>query len=114
MSAIQEQVKLLQDRFSNHHYQTDGFTWDFVNATDEQVRDTASVFDETITGLSGIILKAITPKHRPQLRREIAYLIGLRQRQAEAWERYMADCQQRTDNVNQWIETHQQKESWAT
>lgn len=103
MSEVQDRVRLLKTRFSNHHHQTDGFTWDFLNATDEQVMNATSVFEDTITGLSTEILKAIAPQHRPQLRRQIAYLIGLRQRQCEAWERYIADCEARTNNTNQWV-----------
>lgn len=114
MSTIREYVSVIQSRRRNHEYQTNGFTWDYTAATDEDVRDTTGVFQETIDGLSQVILKIILPKHRPQLRRQIAYLIGLRQRQAEAWERYIKDCEERTENVNQWLEANQQKESWAT
>jgi len=104
MSETKDRAKVLQHRFSNHHHQTDGFKWDYTAATDEQVLETTNVFEDTITGLSTEILKAITPKQRPQLRREIAYLIGLRERQAAAWERYIADCEARTNNANQWVQ----------
>ena len=104
MSVAQDRAKLLQHRFSNHHHQTDGFKWDYTAATDEEVLETTNVFDDTITGLSTEIMKAITPKNRPQLRREIAYLIGLRERQAAAWERFTSDCETRTNNANQWVQ----------
>lgn len=114
MSDLKGTARLIQQRFSNHHYQTDGFTWDFINATDEQVLDTMEVFEDTIDGLSGLILKSIKPQFRPQLRKQIAYLIGLRQRQAEAHERLQADYKRRTENTNKWLEANQpKKESWA-
>lgn len=104
MNEIKETVKILGHRLSNHHHQTSGFTWDYTAATDEQVLETTNVFSETLDGLSRVILKIILPKYRPLLRRQIAYLIGLRQRQAEAWINLIADCEARTNNTNEWVQ----------
>ena len=104
MNQIKEAVKVLGHRLSNHHHQTNGFTWDYTTATDEDVLETTDVFSGTLDGLSQVILTIILPKHRPILRRQIAYLIGLRQRQAEAWTNLIADCEARTNNTNQWVQ----------
>lgn len=106
MTPIQSRVRSLELRFNNHRYETDGFTWDYTSATDEQVFVTAQVDKDTIEGLSQIILKIIKPQHRQKLREQIAYLIGLRHRQAEVWEKYLADCETRTNNVKQWVQLH--------
>ena len=103
MTDIRPYVEAIQYRYKNHRYQTDNFTWDYLKATDEEVLNTTGIFSHTIDGLSGLIMQITLPKHRTRLRREIAYLIGLRQRQAEAWERYIADCEARANNVNQWV-----------
>jgi len=108
MNQIREHVELIQFRMKNHHYQTDGFTWDYNSATDEQVLTTTNVFPETLDGLTRVIMKIILPKDRPTLRRQIAYLSGLQQRQAKAWQWYIADCQTRTNNTNQWVLQNQQ------
>ena len=98
-----EQVDVLKHRFKNHQHQTDGFTWDYTAASDEDVFDTTNVLQDTIDGLSTIILKIINPKDRPALRNQIAYLTGLRQRQGEVWEKRIADFQTRTNNTKQWV-----------
>lgn len=104
---MSESIKTIQHRFSNHHHQTDGFRWNYTNATDEEVLCTTTVFPETITGLTNEILKSIVPKQRPQLRKEIAYLIGLQERQKQAWENYLADCNARTNNNEKWLAQYQ-------
>ena len=104
MTPIQERVRSLELRFNHHRYETDGFTWDYTAATDGQVFETAQVDKDTIDGLSGIVLKTIKPGQRQNLKKQIAYLIGLRHRQAEIWEKYLADCEARTNNVNQWVQ----------
>lgn len=98
-----DQVDVLKHRFKNHQHQTDGFTWDYTAATDEDVFDTTNVLQDTIDGLSTIILAIISPKDKPALRNQIAYLTGLRQRQSEVWEKKLADFQTRTNNTKQWV-----------
>lgn len=102
-----DQVDVLKHRFKNHQHQTDGFTWDYTAATDEDVFDTTNVLQDTIDGLSTIILAIISPKDRPALRNQIAYLTGLRQRQSEVWEKRIADFQTRTNNTKQWVLTNE-------
>lgn len=106
MSEMQEQVKLLQFRFKGHEHETDGFTWDYTAATDEQVLNVAPISKDTIEGLCGVIMKIIKPKYRRKLKRQIVYLVGLRHRQKEVLAAYMEDCQNRTNNVNQWVQQH--------
>lgn len=106
MTPIQERVQSLQFRFKGLEYETNGFTWDYTAATDEQVLDTNPVAQDTIDGLSQIILKIVKPQHRRKLKNQIAYLIGLRHRQQEVWAAYMEDCQNRTNNTNQWVQLH--------
>lgn len=103
MNQIREQVTNISYRLSNHHHQTDGFTWDYTAATDKEVLEITNVFPETLDGLTQVIMKIILPKDRPTLRRQIAYLSGLQQRQAKAWQWYIADCKARTENTNQWV-----------
>lgn len=100
---MNDQICLIQSRFSNHHHQTDGFKFDYIAATDERILKLTNVFECTIDALTTNVLKSVAPKYRAQLRKDIAYLIGLRQRQVETWERYKADCQTRTDNTNKWV-----------
>ena len=108
MSKIQDQVKTLSFRFKGLEYETDGFTWDYTAATDEQVLNTSPIAQDTIDGLSNLILKIIKPNQRQKLKEQIAYLIGLRHRQQDAWAAYIDDCQTRTNNVKQWVQIHKQ------
>ena len=108
MSEIQDRVKSLAWRFNNHRQETDGFEWNYTAATDEQVFVTAQVDGDTIDGLNQIILKIVQPHERKKLKKQIAYLIGLRHRQAEVWGKYIADCEARANNVNQWVQLHTQ------
>jgi hypothetical protein len=106
MSEIQEQVKLLRFRFKGLEHETNGFAWDYTAATNEQVLETNPIAQDTIDGLSNTILKIIKPNQRRKLKQQIAYLIGLRHRQQEVWAAYLEDCQNRTKNVNQWVQQH--------
>lgn len=99
-----EQVQLIHFRFRNHSQQTDGFRMDFVSADDDTILNLTPVFKDTINALSNEVMRTIAPKHRPTLRKQIAYLIGLKQRQAEAWERFIQDCQTRKENTDQWVQ----------
>lgn len=108
MSDIKQQVEILQSRFTNHRHQTGNFTWDYTIATDKEVLNTTDVFQDTLDGLTGIILKIVQPQYKKALRKHIHYLTGLRQRQAEAWERYLANCSERTNNARQWVLQHEQ------
>lgn len=107
MTPIQERVKSLEFRFKGLEYETDGFTWDYTAATDEQVFEVVPVAQDTIGGLSQIILKITKPEHRQKLKKQIAYLIGLRHRQQEVWAKQIADFQNRTNSVNQWVQQSQ-------
>lgn len=106
MSEIQDRVKSLTFRFKGLEYETNGFAWDYTAATDEQVFDVSTVAQDTIDGLSEIILKIVKPQHRQKLKKQISYLIGLRHRQQEVWAKQLADFQNRTNNVNQWVLQH--------
>ena len=103
MTPIQDRVQVLQFRFKNHSDQTNGFAWDYTAAKDEDVLETTHVFQDTLDGLSDTILKIVKPGQRRKLKKQILYLTGLRHRQAEVWEKYIEDCQNRTNNVNQWV-----------
>lgn len=103
MSEIQDRVKSLTFRFKGLEYETNGFTWDYTAATDEQVFETNPVAQDTIDGLTETILKIVKPHERRKLRKQIAYLIGLRHRQQEVWVKQIADFQNRTNNVKQWV-----------
>ena len=106
MSEIRDRVKSLTFRFKGLEYETNGFTWDYTAATDEQVFDVAPVAQDTIDGLTETILKIVKHHERRKLRKQIAYLIGLRHRQQEVWEKQIADFQNRTNNANQWVSQH--------
>lgn len=103
MTQIQYEVQVLKARFITHQRETNGFTWDFQEATDDEVLDTTQVSKDTIDGLANVIMKIIVPNQKKALRNHIAYLIGLQSRQADAWALYIADCQTRTNNTNQWV-----------
>lgn len=106
MTPIQAHVQSLIFVFKGLEHETDGFAWDYTAATDDHVLDTKPIAHETIEGLSNIILKIIKPSQRRTLKKQIAYLIGLRHRQQEVWAEYMEDCQTRTNNTNQWVQQH--------
>ena len=103
MSTIRYEVAVLKSRFITHRIDTDGFRLDFQRASDKEILDITPVSQDTINGLSDVIMKIIVPKQRNELRLQITYLIGLRHRQAEAWGRLIADYETRTKNTNQWV-----------
>ena len=109
MSEIRDRVKSLTFRFKGLEYETNGFAWDYTAATDEQVFDVAAVAQDTIDGLTETIMKIVKPHERQKLKKQIAYLIGLRHRQQEVWEKQIADFQNRTNNANQWIIQNQKQ-----
>ena len=106
MSEIQDRVKSLQFRFKGLEYETNGVTWDYTTATDSQVFDVIPVAQDTIDGLSQVIMKIIKPHQRRKLKNQITYLIGLRHRQQDVWAKQIADFKNRTNNVNSWVQLH--------
>jgi len=104
--SVGERVCILKIDFARHRQDTDGFKWDYTTATDDEIIDTVPVAQETIDGLSNIILKIVVPKQLPELRKQIAYLIGLRHRQAAAWKNLIADGETRLNNVKKWVQLH--------
>lgn len=103
MNEIRYQVNALKARFAIHRNDTENFTINFQSETDEFIRTLTPVKPDTLEGLTGIIMKIVLPKHRAELRKQIAYLIGLQKKQQDVWARYIADCQTRTNNTNQWV-----------
>lgn len=103
MSIIRYQVAVLKTRFVVHRNDTENFTVDFQNESDEFIMAIAPVKPDTIEGLTEIIMKIVLPKQRPELRKQIAYLIGLQRKQQDVWAKYLADCEARTNNTNQWV-----------
>lgn len=103
MNQIRYQVEVLKSRFITHQRETDGFKWDFQAASDKDILEMTVVKKDTIDGLVDVIMKIIIPKQRKELRDQISYLIGLQSKQAEVWARFMEDCQNRTNNTNQWV-----------
>lgn len=97
-------VLSLEYRMNALAYETDNFTWDYTSASNMDVVNVFLVAKSTIDGLSSIMMKIIAPKHRMELRKRIAYLVGLRHRQAEAWEWYIKDCEQRSKNTDKWVQ----------
>lgn len=100
---MKDMVNMLKFRFKAIHDQTDGFTWDYNTATDEEVFELSPIAKDTVTGLHDIILKIIKPEQRPLLRKHIAYIIGLRDRQAGVWRKKLEEYAERTKNTNQWV-----------
>jgi len=103
MSQIKYQVNVLKARFAIHRNDTENFTINFQSESDEYIRSLTPVKPDTLEGLTGIIMKIVLPSHRATLRKQIAYLIGLQKKQQDVWARYIADCQTRTNNTNQWV-----------
>jgi len=106
--TIQDQVRVLKFRFMAHKDETSNFKWDFEAATAEDVFQTTLVSQDTINGLASLIMKIIAPKSRTTLRKQIAYLSGLRHRQSEVWAEKIKDFEQLTKNTNQWVQSNQQ------
>ena len=103
MNEIGYQVNVLKARFAIHRNDTENFTINFQSESDEFIRTLTPVKPDTLEGLTQIIMKIVIPKQRATLRKQIAYLIGLQKKQQDVWSRYIADCQTRTNNTNQWV-----------
>jgi hypothetical protein len=103
MNRLEETVRLTQARVANHAHQTRGFRWDYLAATDDEVFETTVVLQETLDAMSNVILKIVQPRELPAVRRQIAYLQGLRQRQAEVWAKKLQDFETRLKNTNEWL-----------
>jgi hypothetical protein len=108
MNEIRYQVNVLKARFAIHRNDTENFTLNFQSESDEYIRSLTPVKPDTLEGLTGIIMKIVLPNHRAQLRKQISYLIGLQKKQQDVWDRYIADCQTRTNNTNQWLSQNAQ------
>lgn len=94
--------------FNQHKDETNGFTMDYEAASDEDIFDLTPVEQNTIDFLTKVIVKIVKPEHIPQLKKHIAYLIGLRHRQEEAWENKLAEFEQRLNNTKKWVQEHTQ------
>lgn len=105
---MKEQIQILKYRFNCHKQDTEGFTLDIESLTDQEAFNMPWVFQDTIDGLSGIILKIVHPKERAKLKIQIAYLIALRHRQEKAWEAMQKEFQTRLNNTKQWVQLHSQ------
>lgn len=92
--------------FNQHRHETDGFTLDIESLTDDEAFSMKPVMQDTIKGLSSLVLKIIHPKQAPELKTQIAYLIALRDRQERAWEAKRAEFQTRLNNTNQWVQNN--------
>lgn len=101
-----EQIQVLKYRFNCHSIDTDGFTRDIESLTDDEAFEMAPVMQDTIKGLSSLILKIIHPKQAPELKTQIAYLIALRDRQERAWEAKRTEFQTRLNNAKQWVQNN--------
>jgi len=103
MSILKDSVNITRHRFTNHAYQTDNFAWDYLNATDDDVFNTTPVMQETLDGLVWIVINILHHRQRPELKKQILYLSGLREKQAEVCERKIKDFETRTNNTKKWV-----------
>jgi len=101
-----EQIQVLKYRFNCHKQDTAGFTIDIESLTDDEAFAMLPVMQDTIKGLSYLILKIIHPKQAPELKTQIAYLIALRDRQERAWDAKRIEFQTRLNNTKQWVQNH--------
>lgn len=101
-----DQIQVLKYRFNCHSIDTAGFTRDIESLTDDEAFEMAPVMQDTINGLSSLVLKIVHPKQAPELKTQIAYLIALRDRQERAWEAKRNEFQTRLNNTNQWVQNH--------
>lgn len=106
MNANAEWVKLLKFRFMGHKHETIDFTLDYIRASDSEIFELTPVREETIQGLAKVIMNIISPGQRKKLKQQIAYLIGLRHRQGEVWQKKIEEYQQRQKNCEQWVIKH--------
>jgi len=103
MSNLKDSVDSIRYRFTNHSHQTDSFTWDYLNATDDEVFNSTPVMQETLDGLAWIVINILSHRQRPELKKQILYLSGLREKQSEVWERKVKDFETRTNNTKKWV-----------
>lgn len=101
-----DQIQVLKYRFNCHSIDTAGFTRDIESLTDDEAFEITPVMQDTINGLSSLILKIIHPKQAPELKTQIAYLIALRDRQERAWDAKRTEYKTRLNNTNQWVQSH--------
>jgi hypothetical protein len=94
--------------FNQHHYETEGFTWDYEAANDDDVFWTKPVDQKTIDFLTTVMVKITKPEKLPELKKNIAYLIGLRHRQQVAWTNKLAEFDNRLNNTAKWVQEHTQ------
>jgi len=94
--------------FNQHKNETNGFTMDYEAASDDEVFDMKPVDQNTIEFLTTVIVKIVKPEHLPQLKKHIAYLIGLRHRQVEALENKLSEFDNRLNNTAKWVQEHTQ------
>lgn len=101
-----EQIQVLKYRFNCHSIDTAGFTLNIESLTDDEAFEMLPVMQDTIKGLSSLVLKIIHPKQAPELKTQIAYLIALRDRQERAWDAKRIEFQTRLNNAKQWVQNH--------
>jgi hypothetical protein len=101
-----EQIQVLKYRFNCHKQDTAGFTLDIESLTDDEAFEMAPVMQDTINGLSSLVLKIVHPKQAPELKTQIAYLIALRDRQERAWDAKRTEYKTRLNNTKQWVQNH--------
>ncbi len=94
--------------YGQHNYETSGFTLDYEAANDDDVFDLKPVSQELIDFLTTVIVKITKPEKLPELKKNIAYLIGLRHRQQVAWTNKLADFDNRLNNTAKWVQEHTQ------
>jgi hypothetical protein len=94
--------------FNQHKHETSGFTLDYEAANDDDVFDLKPVSQELIEFLTTVIVKITKPEKLPELKKNIAYLIGLRHRQQVAWTNKLADFDNRLNNTAKWVQEHTQ------
>lgn len=103
---IKDQIQVLKYRFNCHSIDTAGFTRDIESLTDDEAFEMAPVMQDTISGLSSLVLKIVHPKQAPELKTQIAYLIALRDRQERAWDAKRTEYKTRLNNTKQWVQNH--------
>ncbi len=92
--------------FNQHKHETNGFTMDYEAASDDKVFDMKPVSQGLIDFLTNGVIKCTKPEHLQILKKNIAYLIGLRHRQQEAWTNKLADFETRLNNTRKWVQEH--------
>lgn len=101
-----EEVAWYASMYNQHKYETRGFTLKYESETDDEVFDLKPVSQGLIDFLTNGVIKCTKPEELPQLKKNIAYLIGLRHRQQEAWTNKLADFETRLNNTKKWVQEH--------